>query len=343
MLYWMRILLLASWSLIVAYLGSVAVNIYVVVARDAGDLANQTILTRALLLPESLTKPATPGLSYTPFLLVFFLLLGACSWAVRDVSYQRRVERLREMRLIAERVREATKAVTWATRDIGQPSLLIVPIDGSTPATHTPLTKDTITIGRDTTNDIVLPDPTVSRHEVRLTREGMLWRVARLLDAVPLYVNGRQQEQAVLRHCDQLVVGATILRFESPMQPNQTLVSEPVPYLVVRCLSITFAVALRDEHIILGRAPDCGIVVPSAIVSHHHAVLIRKSDGTYTVEDSGSRNGMRFDGKAVPHHTFRNRDTVTIGERSGVELVTLTYLTRIDPSEEADVEISGIT
>ena len=42
------------------------------------------------------------------------------------------------------------------------------------------------------------------------------------------------------------------------------------------------AVALAQT---LGRAFDCGIVVPSSIVSRYHAELLRTSNATYEISD----------------------------------------------------------
>jgi len=51
------------------------------------------------------------------------------------------------------------------------------------------------------------------------------------------------------------------------------------------------------EHVI-GRASDCGIVVDADQVSRHHARL-SISDGPWAIEDLGSANGTRVDGRRI--------------------------------------------
>jgi pSer/pThr/pTyr-binding forkhead associated (FHA) protein len=188
-----------------------------------------------------------------------------------------------------------------------------------------------VTVGRDTSNDVVLADPALARQQLALTRQGVGWHATNLSSTAPLYVNGRQQGAADLRPGDQLVIGTTILRFEASLPPRQTLAAEAAPYLVVGSSGSDFAAPLRDPTISLGRATDCGIVVPSPIVSLHRAVLLRVNDGSYAIEDAQSRNGLRFAHKPIcGAQTLRDGDTVTIGEQSGVEVVTLTYVASRD-------------
>ncbi len=147
-------------------------------------------------------------------------------------------------------------------------------------------------------------------------------------NAAPIFVNGQQQDEATLRHQDQLVVGKSVLRLDAPATEDLTIASDPTPRLVVGIpsLNVTFVTSLRQAKITLGRAPDCGIVIPSRIVSKQHAELLRVSDGAYEIRDLHSRNGLQFHGKRIPSLTFRAQETLTIGGSSGVDLVTLTYL-----------------
>jgi sigma-B regulation protein RsbU (phosphoserine phosphatase) len=55
---------------------------------------------------------------------------------------------------------------------------------------------------------------------------------------------------------------------------------------------------LNDDVVILGRDQDADISLPSPAVSRRHARLLRK-DGTYFVEDLGSRNGVLLNDKRV--------------------------------------------
>jgi serine phosphatase RsbU (regulator of sigma subunit)/pSer/pThr/pTyr-binding forkhead associated (FHA) protein len=56
--------------------------------------------------------------------------------------------------------------------------------------------------------------------------------------------------------------------------------------------------SLAEERIVLGRHPDCDIVLDSGSVSRQHARLVRE-DGGYFVEDLHSRNGTYVNEEAV--------------------------------------------
>lgn len=217
------------------------------------------------------------------------------------------------------------------------PTLLLMPISGTSPVTRVPLTKDSITIGRDAGNDIVLGDAAVSRRHLNITKRGTVWHVSCLSGAGLLFVNGRQLDEMDLQTGDQLVVGGTVLRIEVPEgsfdgpSPGSghlpTLrATQPYPQLLIVYPGGSFTAPLRDATITIGRAPDSSIVVPSALISAHHAVLRRGADGTYTVEDLGSRNGLYVHGAQVQAHTLAPGDVLTVGNRSQGAFVTLTYV-----------------
>ena len=54
-----------------------------------------------------------------------------------------------------------------------------------------------------------------------------------------------------------------------------------------------------DESVLIGRAPDCAIVLAHDSVSRRHARLARDPGGAWTIEDLGSKNGLRIDGLAT--------------------------------------------
>lgn len=67
----------------------------------------------------------------------------------------------------------------------------------------------------------------------------------------------------------------------------------------------------RDE-IILGRHPDCHIVLESAAVSRQHARIARES-GQYLLQDLGSRNGTLVNGTKIQGiHSLHNGDRIVL-------------------------------
>jgi len=56
--------------------------------------------------------------------------------------------------------------------------------------------------------------------------------------------------------------------------------------------------ALSSDELVLGRGPECDVVLASTFVSHRHARLTR-SGGAYDIVDEGSRNGVFVNGRRL--------------------------------------------
>jgi DNA-binding response OmpR family regulator len=56
--------------------------------------------------------------------------------------------------------------------------------------------------------------------------------------------------------------------------------------------------ALDRSEVLIGRAPECDVVVPDRQVSRHHARLTR-TDGGYIIEDLKSKNGTHVNGAQI--------------------------------------------
>jgi pSer/pThr/pTyr-binding forkhead associated (FHA) protein len=84
---------------------------------------------------------------------------------------------------------------------------------------------------------------------------------------------------------------------------------------------ITFSVAkdgneegtftFEKEKIILGRQPECDVVLSDARVSRKHAVIERKK-GAYTIADVYSANGTVVDNKVISACPLRNGAEIVI-------------------------------
>ena len=56
---------------------------------------------------------------------------------------------------------------------------------------------------------------------------------------------------------------------------------------------------LSGSRVVIGRSPDCDVVLASDSVSRQHAELVAHGDGTWSVRDLGSRNGTGVNGVRV--------------------------------------------
>ncbi len=73
---------------------------------------------------------------------------------------------------------------------------------------------------------------------------------------------------------------------------------EDVPFLVAQGGSLNGQRWLLEKALLIGRGPDCDIIIPSRQVSRHHARLTREGSQT-VLEDLGSKNGTFCNGQQV--------------------------------------------
>jgi serine phosphatase RsbU (regulator of sigma subunit)/pSer/pThr/pTyr-binding forkhead associated (FHA) protein len=71
-------------------------------------------------------------------------------------------------------------------------------------------------------------------------------------------------------------------------------------------------IPLEGDRFVLGRNPDCGIVIPVTSVSREHAQILRVQ-GKYFIEDKQSRNGTFVNNQAINARTaLKNNDRIRI-------------------------------
>jgi len=71
--------------------------------------------------------------------------------------------------------------------------------------------------------------------------------------------------------------------------------------------------ALVAERTLIGRSPECDVFLDDVTVSRAHAVMERRSDGSFFVRDVGSLNGTYVNGEQVDETTLATGDEVQIG------------------------------
>ncbi len=73
---------------------------------------------------------------------------------------------------------------------------------------------------------------------------------------------------------------------------------EPSVVLVARCAPFDEVVLPPDREVKIGRAPECGLVLPHSSVSRIHAALVRRGDSVF-VRDLGSVNGTLLGSRRI--------------------------------------------
>src|SRR5436309_6036446 len=71
-------------------------------------------------------------------------------------------------------------------------------------------------------------------------------------------------------------------------------------------------VPLDGDKFVLGRNPDCAVVIPVTSVSREHAQIV-KVNGKFYIEDKQSRNGTFVNNQAINARTLlKNNDRIRI-------------------------------
>lgn len=198
------------------------------------------------------------------------------------------------------------------------------------------LSGETVTIGRDRENTVVLDDDHVSRRHARIERDGDGCRIVDLGSA-----NGTRvaTEELEPRAPQSLSDGGTVtigpfaltLHFaperiasapDTPTEAGATIVTPAAgatviaPHaerLVVSTPSGATEVALKGEVIALGRSSDCDVVIDESVVSRRHAEIRRVDDG-WEIADAGSLNGLTFGGEKIQSRRLKDGDVVSISD-----------------------------
>lgn len=72
------------------------------------------------------------------------------------------------------------------------------------------------------------------------------------------------------------------------------------------------AFTLAKDRVVVGRLPECDVVVEDAGASRQHAE-IRRENGRFVLADLGSTNGTLVNESTIGEHTLADGDRITIG------------------------------
>jgi ABC-type multidrug transport system ATPase subunit/pSer/pThr/pTyr-binding forkhead associated (FHA) protein len=224
------------------------------------------------------------------------------------------------------------------------------------------LSGQEVVIGRDPEADVVIPSPLISRRHVRLYPVNGTYMVEDLRSTNHTFLNGqRLTGPAELHAGDTLEIGKGVrLAYVAPPTAEEvndehaqrevlartalealptraeTMLADEVlrpevtapPFLVASLSgSEPRTVALAGDRLRLGRAPDNDLVVPSPIVSAHHAVVERDPQGGYIFRpESGATNPVYHNGvPVVGQAALHDGDLLRIGGQDPGVMVTISY------------------
>lgn len=193
----------------------------------------------------------------------------------------------------------------------------------------------TISIGRSEDNDIVVDDPTVSRHHARITHQDGKYTLEDLGSTSGTRVAGKEVTMAQIAAGETVKFGNTEVGFNlganpvkpSPVQapaasnsddPMKTrVINSPAPslaWLVVTAgPGIGSTVHLGEGANLVGRAPGNGLSIDDQYMSRKHAML-KAEGGNVKLYDFGSTGGTKVNGNEISAKVIRTNSVIRVGE-----------------------------
>ncbi|HEY7348996.1 MAG TPA: FHA domain-containing protein [Ktedonobacterales bacterium] len=180
----------------------------------------------------------------------------------------------------------------------GMPSLEVIIHEGRNEGRNRyPLNKPVITIGRDPSNDIVIPAGVVSRQHAEITQQGNMFQIIDKGSVNGIYSQGHPIKQKQLAHGDLFRIGdlnGTLVTLVFDSGSGAPLDQAPPPAMQ------QFALAGAPAVVTIGRAPGNTILLNHPLVSQRHAELARDPrSGVYVLTDKGSTNGTYVNGRRI--------------------------------------------
>ncbi|MDZ4870631.1 MAG: Vitamin B12 import ATP-binding protein BtuD [Chroococcidiopsis cubana SAG 39.79] len=231
------------------------------------------------------------------------------------------------------------------------------------------LNGDVVRIGRAGDNNLVLSESNVSRYHAQLAPQGISgYLLTDLGSSTGTFVNNarlapsqpRQLKDGdtiriggcELRFCgvEEVTTGATATQmtgigttvgfeatnFAAPPQAIQTQIVTPI--LRVTTPAGTQDIPIVKNQMTIGRDPSCDVPINFPQVSSRHAELVERQ-GSYTIVDLGSRNGLLYQGQRISERRLMDGDAIAIG--SGITLTFQTTATDQVPSITHQLNLSN--
>ena len=178
-----------------------------------------------------------------------------------------------------------------------------------------PLVKDTITIGRDPTSDIVINHGAVSRHHFQITRQGRQFTLMHPGSNQPRTTNGLLYQGRKIpgdENFRKTLVNGDLFRIGDQQGELITLAYDDGTGVAVEEAPAMQPIRLDAAEITIGRKADNRVVLDHQLVSAHHVRLVREG-GTYRLLDLQSTNHTYVNAQAVTNQMLKLGDEIRIG------------------------------
>lgn len=190
--------------------------------------------------------------------------------------------------------------------------------------------NDITVIGRDSSNTLIMQDPTVSRHHCQVEKTGSKYTVTDLDSQNGTFVNGKRIIEAGLRHGDEMLIGKFTVRFideegsgQGETDSKRMLLKEEERhdvrvdikkwYLTFKISKIEQTAFLEESYYLIGRDSDCDIQFGGWNIDKIHALLINRGFEVKLLNVS-DKKPILVNGKKIPKkHIFTEDGVIKIG------------------------------
>ncbi len=188
----------------------------------------------------------------------------------------------------------------------------LIIVSGDAQGQQFDLDQEVMVVGRDPQCQVVLESPEVSRRhaELRQGPEGIV--VKDLGSTNGTLVGGREIDEKLLAHGDEIVFGGVKVRLHAPSAAGArepARAAGPVPPDARLVGADGRSIRLGNHLILVGREPGCDLVINLESVSARHAELRATPQGVL-VKDLGSTNGTFVNGRKVSEKLLAHGDEV---------------------------------
>ena len=176
-----------------------------------------------------------------------------------------------------------------------------------------PLKKDSVTLGREPDNDIVIEAEAVSRHHAVMKRRGPAFLITDLGSTNGLNVSGELVKEKLLAPGDHVSVGHSVTLEYRGAEALAADMAAAALAAAGRGAPAPSVYEIRDgDSLILGRGDETSVHMAHPQVSAQHAEVQRQAD-QYVIRDMGSSAGTYVNGQLVNEHALRENDVIRIG------------------------------
>ena len=188
--------------------------------------------------------------------------------------------------------------------------------------------KEEIAIGRNPASTWVIPpmDKSASNNHAKLFVKGGHVIIKDMQSRNGTFFQGERITERKLQAGDQIRIGDCLLKVESPVESGGRKAIHPFNRLEqLNGEAKGKLYDLDQETMKIGSAPDCAIVFNDAVISHYHACLECRPDGSMWIKDMGSRNGTKVNGTPLSMNLNDSARLLKDGDVITISYVDLRY------------------